>query len=124
MKHYILILLAGILFGANLGSLFVVAATSTTRSDAVALVVQVYELTHGSQPEPSSCPFEDIAADPNRSEICKAYALRITAGTSATTFSPNERTPLWQWAIFLGKARMASVYSPSRGSILGELSGL
>lgn len=80
---------------------------NTSRSDAVDLLIAHYVSAGKPLPTTDGCPFTDIAGDPHEEEICQAWALKITVGTSATTFSPSEKTPLWQWAILWGKTRLA-----------------
>jgi len=47
-------------------------------------------------------PFEDVAADSvHRSSIACLYALGITAGTSATTYSPDDHLTRAQAATFI-----------------------
>ena len=87
--------------------LVLLAAVNVNRSTAVAFVVGLYPGEKSSE----GCPFTDIADDPHREAICQAYNLRITAGTTATTFSPKEKALWWQWMVFFGKLGMALEYS-------------
>lgn len=57
-----------------------------TREEFCELALLLYEKTTGKSPAPaSSNPFTDT----NNPQILKAFALGITQGTSATTFSPQ-----------------------------------
>jgi hypothetical protein len=59
------------------------------------------------QNTPTSMIFNDIGSlgIQDQKLIEQAHALGITAGTTQTTFSPNENTPFWQWAILYGKTQ-------------------
>jgi hypothetical protein len=59
---------------------------SITREEFCELAVLLYEKATGTQSQPSATnPFKDTT----NAQILKAYNLQITAGTSATTFSPQ-----------------------------------
>lgn len=69
-----------------------------TRAEFAALSVRLYEVMSGKTAAPApQNPFTDTS-DP---EILKAYALGITNGTSATTFSPSLLIPREQVAAML-----------------------
>lgn len=69
-----------------------------TRAEFAALSVRLYEVMSGKTAVPApQNPFTDTS-DP---EILKAYALGITNGTSATTFSPSLLIPREQVAAML-----------------------
>ncbi len=60
---------------------------SITRAEFAAVAVKVYENLSGTKAIPAvNNPFTDTADV----EVLKAFNVGITAGTSATTFSPNE----------------------------------
>ena len=77
-----------------------------TRAEAVIFLTKIALLR---KPELASTPTEKVFADienlpADQQHIIElARAIHITAGTTATTFSPYEITPLWQWAILYGK---------------------
>lgn len=100
------ILLIISIFLLVLATLYLVAV-NTSRSNAVAVIMIFYK---GSKTD-AECPFTDIENDPNKEAICAARALHITAGTTATTFSPNDKALWWQWLVFIGKLGMANHYS-------------
>lgn len=68
-----------------------------TRIQFVETMVDIYEYERG-EVQYSDCPFvdgDDIS--------CKAFAARLTAGSSATTFSPNDKVEPYQLFLFAGK---------------------
>lgn len=72
-----------------------------TREEFCELAVLLYEKVKETTAAPASPnPFTDTA----NSQILKAYALGITTGTSATTFSPNTLINREQCATMLFKA--------------------
>ncbi len=56
-----------------------------TRAEFAAVAVKTYESLSGQAAQPGDDPFTDTD-DP---EVMKAFALGVTSGSSATTFSPN-----------------------------------
>lgn len=72
-----------------------------TREEFAGLAVKLYENTTGKKAEAASPnPFTDT----KNPEILKAFKLGVTAGTSATTFSPKEFTNREQVATMLSHA--------------------
>ncbi len=72
-----------------------------TREEFAELAVKLYEKTTGKTAlEALPNPFTDT----KNPEILKAYKLGITTGTSATTFTPNERINREQVASMLSRA--------------------
>jgi hypothetical protein len=86
------------------------ALLSLNRAESVSLLMNYAIMV---KPElkniPGDSAFTDLSGltqeQVRNIEIAKA--LKITAGTSETTFSPLEITPLWQWAILYGKTVQA-----------------
>jgi len=77
-----------------------------TREEFAELGVRLYEKVTGKAATPvSTNPFTDT----QNLEILKAYQLRITSGTSTTTFSPEELIPREQVAAMLCNAIRAMV---------------
>ncbi len=60
-----------------------------SRAEFAAVSVKLYESLTGTSTTPGSTPFTDIASDPNREEIAKAYKLGIAVGVSDTRFDPD-----------------------------------
>lgn len=87
---------------------------SITRQQFASLAVRLYE-TMGGQTisAPGSTPFTDTS-DP---EVGKAWALGLTAGTSATTFSPSRAISREQAAVML-----SAVYRKLGGQVSGQSS--
>ncbi len=75
-----------------------------TRADLAAKMVDTYESQAGHEIEVSDCPFTDTGDFP---EACKAWEIEVTAGTSATTFSPSEKVRPYQAFLFAGKTMYA-----------------
>lgn len=85
---------------------------SITRLQFASLAVRLYEAMGGQAiSAPSHTPFTDTS-DP---EAGKAWALGITAGTSATTFSPSKPITREQAAVML-----SAVYRKLGGRVEGE----
>lgn len=83
-----------------------------TRLQFAALAVRLYEVMGGAAVSaPGSTPFADTS-DP---EVGKAWALGITAGTSATTFSPSQAISREQAAVML-----SAVYRRLGGQVSGQ----
>jgi hypothetical protein len=82
--------------------------TQMPRANAAVIIIDVYEHAIGNDAPEVVTPFEDIGglSPKEQSSISKLYGLGITAGTSAIKFSPNDRTQLYQWLIFVGKLIM------------------
>ncbi|SCG83974.1 S-layer domain protein [Proteiniborus sp. DW1] len=77
-----------------------------TREEFAELAVKLYEKTTGKTIEPASPnPFTDTT----NPEILKAYKVGITAGTSATTFSPKVLISREQLATMLSRGIRAMV---------------
>ncbi len=90
-------LIPAILAGADL-------TRPITREEFCELSVLLYEKTTGkSASTPSSNPFSDTT----NAQILKAYALGVTSGTSATTFSPRTLITREQCAAMLFRAMKA-----------------
>ena len=71
------------------------------RGQAAVLFVGLYELAIGYNAGiPAECPFTDAGGN---DAILKMYGLGITAGTSATTYSPDAPLKLYQALLFAGK---------------------
>ncbi len=77
------------------------ATEPATREELCELAVLLYEKTTGKTAVPAS---PDPFTDTTNPAILKAYALGITTGTSATTFSPNDKTNREQVATMFGRA--------------------
>ena len=60
-----------------------------TRAEFAAVSVKLYEALSGTTASAGSTPFTDIASDPNKTDIAKAYRLGIAVGVSATEFDPD-----------------------------------
>lgn len=85
---------------------------SISRLQFASLAVRLYEAMGGEAiSAPSHTPFTDTS-DP---EAGKAWALGLTAGTSATTFSPSQSISREQAATML-----AAVYRKLGGSVEGQ----
>lgn len=85
-----------------------------TRQQFASLAVRLYETMGGpAVAAPGSTPFNDTS-DP---EVGKAWALGLTAGTSATTFSPSRAISREQAAVML-----SAVYRRLGGQVSGQSS--
>lgn len=73
------------------------------RVDMAQYLLRTYEIITGTSPPLVPTPFTDIVdLSPREQEaIAKIYGLKITAGTSATTFSPQLAVDRAQMATFL-----------------------
>jgi len=80
-------------------------AVNLPRRTAIQVVMTGYAAL-GSELPPAGEHFQDISGLAEREAIEQAYALGITAGTGADTFSPESKMRGWQWLIFIGKAIM------------------
>jgi len=98
---------------AKLYGLNVTAGTSATtfspadpvnRAQMVTFLMSLYRAITGIEPAESDVPFTDIY-DPDLAWAVKrikmAYGLKVTAGTSATTFSPRDNVTREQMAAFI-----------------------
>lgn len=84
------------------------AVADVDRGQAAVVFITMYENQTGKTAEIVQTPFTDIA-DLDQSQqdaIAKLYGLQITAGTSGTTYSPNDPLEPYQFFIFLGKTLM------------------
>jgi hypothetical protein len=77
---------------------------SVNRAQMVTFFMNLYRAINGDYPPETDVPFTDIY-DPDLEwsvkYIKKAYNLKITAGTSATTFSPRDNVTREQMATFI-----------------------
>ncbi len=77
-----------------------------TREEFCETALLLYEKSMGESPAPASPnPFTDTT----NPQILKAFALKITTGTSTTTFSPNDLINREQCATMLSRAIRAMV---------------
>jgi hypothetical protein len=78
------------------------------RQEAIIAVMDVYKERGGKLPSVVSTPFTDISLCTSQEKLAigQAYNLKITSGTTATTFSPEANTELYQWLLFFGKVLM------------------
>lgn len=76
-------------------------ASSVSRGEFAAVAVRLYETLTGRTVQRAQTPFQDIAGDPNRADIEKAFGLNIAVGTSATQFSPDTQISREQLATML-----------------------
>jgi len=72
-----------------------------TREEFCELALLLYEMTTGKSPEPA---YPNPFTDTKNPQVLKAYALGITQGTSATTFSPQVLINREQCATMLFRA--------------------
>lgn len=81
-------------------------ATGMTRGEFVTKMVNIYkeEKQVDGIAWHTPCPFTDVSGLP---EACEAWELGITAGTTETTFSPNDKVEPYQAFIFVGKTMYA-----------------
>ncbi len=76
-----------------------------TRIQFVDLMVSIYEKETGKEIVlTGKCPFTDVEAN---SAACKAWELKITAGTTDETFSPSMTVEPYQAFIFIGRTMYA-----------------
>lgn len=80
------------------------------RAEFAAIAVALYENLSGEQAAEAGNPFYDIAGNPCASDILKAYHLDITAGTTTTTFSPDQNITREQMAAMLTRAYKKSEF--------------
>ena len=105
------ILLITLLVISNLFYLSGIYLLSMTRADAVTLLTK---LAIARKPELADTPVDSVFTDighlsaEQQHYIELARVIHITAGTTSTTFSPDEVAPFWQWAILYGKMVMVS----------------
>ncbi len=74
------------------------------RAEFAAIAVKLYEKISNSRVYLGSNPFHDISSNKFVNEIIKASNLGITAGTSDTTFSPNNLITREQMATMICRA--------------------
>ncbi len=72
-----------------------------TRAEFTAVAVKLYESLTGAPAPSASAPFTDIAANPNKGDIEKAFSLNIAVGLSATEFAPDDAINREQLATML-----------------------
>lgn len=72
-----------------------------TRIQFVDKLIDIYEAERG-EIQYADCPFVD-----GNEVSCKAFSIGITAGTSSTTFSPNDNVEPYQAFLFAGKLLQA-----------------
>jgi len=73
-----------------------------TRAQAATMLARIWQASGRECPSDADMPFEDVAVDSvHRSSIACLYALGITAGTSATTYSPDDHLTRAQAATFI-----------------------
>ncbi len=72
-----------------------------TRIQFVDKIVDIYEAENG-EIQYTDCPFVD-----GDNISCKAFAIGLTAGTSSTTFSPNDKIEPYQAFLIVGKLLQA-----------------
>ena len=77
-----------------------------TRIKVVGWMVNIYESATGKTAAIVPTPFTDVS-DADKNTVAKAYGLGITAGTSETTFSPNDKTEPYQAFLFAGRTIQA-----------------
>lgn len=89
--------------------LLLVAASSQLRADV--------GICSGAQ---ANLPFTDIQGNPFFCLIAEAYFSGLTAGTSATTYSPSANVPREQMAAFISRTLDQSLRRGSRRAALGQ----
>jgi hypothetical protein len=67
-----------------------------------------------------SLPFTDVQGNPFFCLIAEAYFSGLTAGTSATTYSPTQNVPREQMAAFVSRTLDQSLRRGSRRAALGQ----
>jgi hypothetical protein len=106
MKPILASILLTILIFNFLATIFIpMAMLLSPRKSAVQAAVVVYVLLGGKDVQQSSY-FTDLdgCTDIEKLFIEQARAIGITVGTGGTNFSPNQRTQLYMWLLFLGRA--------------------
>jgi len=108
MKMFIVGFFSALLLVVLVSGLTLFLATQIHRSSAAVIIIDIYEQAVGHDAPEVITPFEDTnnLSPKEQSSISKLYGLGITAGTSATTFSPQSKTQFYQWLIFVGKLIM------------------
>ena len=82
------------------------------RAQAMTLLARIWQLDGNDCPEEAPNPFTDVADNSvHRDDIVCMHALGVTAGTTATTFSPNRRLTRAQVAVLV--ARLHDAVEPS-----------
>ena len=78
----------------------------TTRQQMASFLARLYRVVTDGDAPVATTPFTDLhrASNAHRDNIGRIYGLGITAGTSATTFSPSVCTTRQQMASFLARA--------------------
>ena len=64
-------------------------------------LVRLYEAVTGASPVGAVTTFTDIAGSFAEAQIRQLVALGVTAGTSATTYSPDQAVTREQMAVFV-----------------------
>jgi hypothetical protein len=85
--------------------------TTVTRAQVAVLLDRLYLRITGKQGAIVPTPFTDIAflSQSQKDSVSRLYGLKITAGTSATAFSPNIFVPRDQMATFISSLLAASL---------------
>ena len=75
-----------------------------TRSEMARFMARTYAIVTGTDAPIVSTSFTDVSADdPNADEIARIFGLRITTGTSPTTYSPGNPVIRGHMALFLAR---------------------
>ena len=93
------------LFGLFLcAELVICVFLKVSRAEAAVVIVKMYENFSGETAPVVATPFTDIGSLPaeQQDSIAKLYGLRITIGTSATTYSPDDDLELYQAFLLAG----------------------
>ena len=72
-----------------------------SRAEFSAIAVELYEALSGKNTEVAKTPFTDIANDPDKEYIQKAYGLNVVVGISDTEFAPTAGVTREQLATML-----------------------
>lgn len=75
-----------------------------TRAEFTAVAVKLYESLTGQTAPSAGTAFADIASNPNKADIEKAFALNIAVGLSDTEFAPDRPINREQLATMLCRA--------------------
>ena len=76
-----------------------------TREEFCTIVVKMYEKISGKKAVSSDNPFTDVVSD----DVVKAFRLGIVKGTSATTFSPDNKITRQEICVMITRCLQASV---------------
>ncbi|MCY4495323.1 MAG: S-layer homology domain-containing protein, partial [Acidimicrobiaceae bacterium] len=86
-----------------------------TRAQMASFLARLYEVLNGEAAPIVNTPFNDIATSPTHADdIARVYGLRVTNGTSDTTYSPQDPVTRAQMASFLTRL-YRSLTTPSQG---------